>query len=247
MTGVNRVHEDKGRVGEWGGVCTCPDGQEYFAGHENNHCGSLACDGGTAGQCNHYKGLWAHKRVVCALLTPSPPPSRPPHAPPPMPPPSPPSPPPLPPPPLQPPPLLPPPLTPPAPPSVPTAAMLLWLRESRGWLGNVIHGPQLVPVLGAAGGVGICAAVLGVALGAVARRRRAQRGEEAAPGERQGGVSGVDAMAPAVGSESDGGRVEFEMESAPGGQPTRSKQSQRYRKLEEAGDAPAGASAEYSI
>merc|ERR1711920_190256 len=39
-------------VGGWGGECTCPDGQTYQVGDNNDACDSLACEGGTAGTCH---------------------------------------------------------------------------------------------------------------------------------------------------------------------------------------------------
>jgi len=39
------------RVGGWGGWCTCPDGQRYNVGDNYDGCGSLACEGGSAGEC----------------------------------------------------------------------------------------------------------------------------------------------------------------------------------------------------
>jgi len=38
-------------VGAWGGWCTCPDGLRYNVGDNYDSCGSLACEGGTPGQC----------------------------------------------------------------------------------------------------------------------------------------------------------------------------------------------------
>jgi len=42
-------------VGSWGGTCTCPDGQTYNVGDLHDACAagpaSLACEGGTAGDC----------------------------------------------------------------------------------------------------------------------------------------------------------------------------------------------------
>ena len=89
----NVVIDGDTTVGVWGGECTCPDGQVYLVGDENNQCQSMACEGGIASPCNHYVSLWAHRRVKCdtSATWPSPPP------PPPRPPPSPPSPPPPPP------------------------------------------------------------------------------------------------------------------------------------------------------
>ena len=53
-------------VGGWGGSCTCPDGTEHFAGDNRDDCGSLACIGGTAGECHReFDGRWRNKRVTC--------------------------------------------------------------------------------------------------------------------------------------------------------------------------------------
>jgi len=38
-------------VGAWGGICRCPSGQEYSVGDNKDACGSLACEGGVAGDC----------------------------------------------------------------------------------------------------------------------------------------------------------------------------------------------------
>jgi len=38
-------------VGAWGGTCTCPDGSVFNVGDNFNGCGSLACEGGVAGEC----------------------------------------------------------------------------------------------------------------------------------------------------------------------------------------------------
>ena len=35
----------------YGGTCTCPDGQKYRVGDQNDDCGSLACYGGIPGPC----------------------------------------------------------------------------------------------------------------------------------------------------------------------------------------------------
>ena len=57
-------------VGVWGGACTCPDGRVYQVGDEGNMCWSLACDGGTQGECHHGEGPWAFRKVRCAPLDP---------------------------------------------------------------------------------------------------------------------------------------------------------------------------------
>jgi len=55
-------------VGAWGGVCTCPDGQSYDVGDNNDACRSLACEGGTAGSCER-KVDWSRKgkKVTCVV------------------------------------------------------------------------------------------------------------------------------------------------------------------------------------
>jgi hypothetical protein len=54
-------------IGGWGGMCTCPDGQQYGVGDHYNSCGSIACEGGVAGQCNRYgSSTWSSKKVTCA-------------------------------------------------------------------------------------------------------------------------------------------------------------------------------------
>ena len=62
----NQVIENAPGVGGWGGSCTCPDGQVYQVGDENNYCASLACEGGVSGTCNRSNGEWSRRRVVCA-------------------------------------------------------------------------------------------------------------------------------------------------------------------------------------
>lgn len=54
-------------MGEWGGDCTCPDGEVYEVGDNLDSCGSLACRGGTAGKCNRKKGRWSRRKVICGL------------------------------------------------------------------------------------------------------------------------------------------------------------------------------------
>ena len=52
-TGV-RIETNAMGVGGMGGYCTCPDGNAYGAGDNNDKCGSLACIGGTPGECFEY-------------------------------------------------------------------------------------------------------------------------------------------------------------------------------------------------
>lgn len=65
---TNKFIRNAPGVGGWGGSCTCPDGQVYQVGDENNACRSIACDGGTPGTCNRKRGPWALNKVICASL-----------------------------------------------------------------------------------------------------------------------------------------------------------------------------------
>ena len=53
-------------VGGWGGTCTCPNGQTYQVGDNGDSCGSLACEGGTSGNCNKKGGPWSGRKVICS-------------------------------------------------------------------------------------------------------------------------------------------------------------------------------------
>jgi len=166
QTSSNIVIEYSDNVGVWGGTCTCADGLVYLVGDEGNACGSLACENGLPGSCNHYVSIWAHRKVKCADPWPPPPPLPPPS--PPLPPPPllpPPPPPPTPPPPLPPPPPYRPPKppppsppppspvprTPPPPPaSPPPSPYAPPLRLTvMGALGKSMHAFQEFPVLSA--------------------------------------------------------------------------------------------------
>jgi hypothetical protein len=64
---VNVVEELSEFAGDWGGSCTCPDGQIYEVGDNNwKGCGQIACVGGVAGKCSEFKGPWSRRRVFCA-------------------------------------------------------------------------------------------------------------------------------------------------------------------------------------
>ena len=52
--------------GEWGGTCTCPDGQQYPVSDNGDYCASLACSGGTSGACTKARGPWSHHTAHCA-------------------------------------------------------------------------------------------------------------------------------------------------------------------------------------
>lgn len=62
------TYEMASGVGQAGGICTCPSGEEYEVGEIGVGCEELACIGGVAGSCNA-TGIasknW-HKKVVCA-------------------------------------------------------------------------------------------------------------------------------------------------------------------------------------
>jgi len=63
-TSQNQLFETGG--GNWGGECTCPDGQVYEVGDNHNACGSLACVRGLPGECNNASGSWSGRKVECA-------------------------------------------------------------------------------------------------------------------------------------------------------------------------------------
>jgi hypothetical protein len=71
-------------VGGWGGTCTCPDGQEYLVGDNEDSCETLACVGGVSGSCDSSLPASASgKKVVCAEApAPTPPPTNSPTTPP---------------------------------------------------------------------------------------------------------------------------------------------------------------------
>ena len=52
--------------GGWGGSCTCPDGTTYWVGDNWDACASLACTGGTPGNCIRHGGQWSGRKVQCA-------------------------------------------------------------------------------------------------------------------------------------------------------------------------------------
>ena len=62
------TYEKASGVGQAGGICTCPSGEEYEVGEIGVGCEQLACVGGVAGSCNA-TGIssenW-HKKAVCA-------------------------------------------------------------------------------------------------------------------------------------------------------------------------------------
>eukprot|EP00928_Gymnodinium_smaydae_P080794 TRINITY_DN64419_c0_g1_i1.p1 TRINITY_DN64419_c0_g1~~TRINITY_DN64419_c0_g1_i1.p1 ORF type:complete len:408 (-),score=27.83 TRINITY_DN64419_c0_g1_i1:180-1355(-) len=52
--------------GRWGGLCTCPDGNVYVVGDNNDGCESLACEGGVPGTCApHGASEHAGMKVSC--------------------------------------------------------------------------------------------------------------------------------------------------------------------------------------
>lgn len=77
---VDNYYQDVAAVGEWGGLCTCPSGEVYNVGDLRDGCAhgpqSLACEGGTPGECEKQVDPARNgMRVVCGSLpvpTPSP-------------------------------------------------------------------------------------------------------------------------------------------------------------------------------
>ena len=63
--GSNLVENSVAGVGNWGGVCTCPDGQAYNVGDNNDGCTSLACVGGVSGPCGSHNPGGSGRRVTC--------------------------------------------------------------------------------------------------------------------------------------------------------------------------------------
>jgi len=73
---LGNVYEKASRVGAWGGTCTCPDGQSYNVGDKFDGCAngpsSLACYGGTPGDCNKVVDQRRDgMRVTCASSSPA--------------------------------------------------------------------------------------------------------------------------------------------------------------------------------
>jgi hypothetical protein len=56
-------------VGSWGGICTCPDGEEIMVGDNNDGCKSLACINGTPGPCEMRGSIRRNgRKAICGLL-----------------------------------------------------------------------------------------------------------------------------------------------------------------------------------
>merc|ERR1712010_417377 len=66
LVGGNKVQRNAPGVGGWGGTCTCPNGQKYQVGDNNDSCKSLACVGGQSGKCGSNNPGGAHVKVSCA-------------------------------------------------------------------------------------------------------------------------------------------------------------------------------------
>jgi len=65
---IHNFYRKDENAGFWGGTCTCPDGQLYEVGDNNDGCKSLACVGGEAGDCKK-DGIQAVNhgmKVTCA-------------------------------------------------------------------------------------------------------------------------------------------------------------------------------------
>ena len=57
-------------AGAWGGQCTCPNGNVYDVGDDNNSCGSIACTGGVSSECREggIGGAAAGFSVTCGTI-----------------------------------------------------------------------------------------------------------------------------------------------------------------------------------
>jgi hypothetical protein len=66
---VNELKKDE-NVGGMGGCCTCPNGEKYLVGVDKNNSGSMACVGGTFGECEIMsRDERLHFKAVCAVPT----------------------------------------------------------------------------------------------------------------------------------------------------------------------------------
>lgn len=66
MASINIVEENVQEVGGWSGTCTCPNGQQYKVGDNNNGCRSLACIGGVSSGCSSNDTSGSGRKVTCA-------------------------------------------------------------------------------------------------------------------------------------------------------------------------------------
>ena len=64
--GGNLIEHNIKEVGGWSGTCTCPNGQQYKVGDNNDGCRSLACIGGVSSGCREGDKSGKHRRVTCA-------------------------------------------------------------------------------------------------------------------------------------------------------------------------------------
>jgi len=63
----NKYFYVPGNGAQWGGPCTCPDGQTYDVSDNDDNCGSLKCQGGKAGRCERKnKQSRTGKKAECA-------------------------------------------------------------------------------------------------------------------------------------------------------------------------------------
>ena len=65
-TPENMVKENANDVGNWGGYCKCPNGEQYAVGDEQDSaCEKLACGNGEKISCYKKKGIWSKRKVSC--------------------------------------------------------------------------------------------------------------------------------------------------------------------------------------
>jgi len=61
----DKIESSVAGVGGWGGTCTCPSGETYQVGDNEDSCGSLACVNGVSGKCGSDNPGGANVRVTC--------------------------------------------------------------------------------------------------------------------------------------------------------------------------------------
>ena len=69
---IQNIYESDSSLGEYGGACTCPNGETYQVAAYENDCTKLACNGGTfsSAKCEKSKGDWSNKKVTCSPINP---------------------------------------------------------------------------------------------------------------------------------------------------------------------------------
>merc|ERR1711957_289816 len=62
----DNYRKEESEVGGHGGECTCPNGEKYNVGDNNDNCATLACEGGESGTCKAGRwGLVRYESYLC--------------------------------------------------------------------------------------------------------------------------------------------------------------------------------------